>query len=75
VAKLIYAALTSLDGYVADETGNFGWAVPDADADTVSHEAARAFATQVVPVQVDRCARPTRCSRPTTFMIATMALC
>jgi dihydrofolate reductase len=29
MAKLIYAALTSLDGYVADETGNFDWAVPD----------------------------------------------
>jgi dihydrofolate reductase len=29
MAKLIYAALTSLDGYVADEAGNFDWAVPD----------------------------------------------
>jgi dihydrofolate reductase len=25
MAKLIYAAMTSLDGYVADETGNFDW--------------------------------------------------
>ena len=31
MAKLIYSALTSLDGYVADETGNFDWAAPDAD--------------------------------------------
>jgi dihydrofolate reductase len=29
VAKLIYSALSSLDGYVADEDGNFDWAVPD----------------------------------------------
>ena len=29
MAKLIYAAFTSLDGYVADETGNFDWAEPD----------------------------------------------
>jgi dihydrofolate reductase len=29
MAKLIYAALTSLDGYVSDEAGNFDWAVPD----------------------------------------------
>jgi dihydrofolate reductase len=29
VAKLIYSAITSLDGYVADEDGNFDWAVPD----------------------------------------------
>jgi dihydrofolate reductase len=29
MAKLIYSALTSLDGYVADETGNFDWAELD----------------------------------------------
>jgi dihydrofolate reductase len=29
LAKLIYSAITSLDGYVADEDGNFDWAVPD----------------------------------------------
>jgi hypothetical protein len=28
MAKLIYAALASLDGYVADEAGKFDWAVP-----------------------------------------------
>ena len=29
MAKLIYSAITSLDGYVADEDGNFDWAAPD----------------------------------------------
>src|SRR4051812_36420583 len=29
MAKLIYSAITSLDGYVADATGNFDWAAPD----------------------------------------------
>ena len=29
MAKLIYSAFTSLDGYVADETGNFEWAELD----------------------------------------------
>jgi dihydrofolate reductase len=29
MGKLIYAAITSLDGYMADETGNFDWSVPD----------------------------------------------
>jgi dihydrofolate reductase len=29
MAKLIYSAITSLDGYVADEDGKFDWAVPD----------------------------------------------
>jgi len=29
LAGLIYSAITSLDGYVADENGNFDWAAPD----------------------------------------------
>jgi dihydrofolate reductase len=29
MAKLIYSAITSLDGYVVDEEGNFDWAAPD----------------------------------------------
>jgi dihydrofolate reductase len=29
MAKLIYAAIASLDGYVEDEQGTFGWAAPD----------------------------------------------
>jgi dihydrofolate reductase len=34
MAKLIYSALTSLDGYVADEDGNFDWAEPDEEVHT-----------------------------------------
>ncbi|HEY5987742.1 MAG TPA: dihydrofolate reductase family protein [Streptosporangiaceae bacterium] len=29
MARLIYMAITSLDGYVADEKGNYDWAMPD----------------------------------------------
>lgn len=29
MSKLIYSFLASLDGYIADDTGGFGWAVPD----------------------------------------------
>ena len=29
MAKLIYSAITSLDGFIADEDGNFDWAAPD----------------------------------------------
>jgi len=29
LAKLIYSAIMSLDGFIADESGNFGWAAPD----------------------------------------------
>jgi dihydrofolate reductase len=31
MARLIYSAITSLDGYVADEDGNFDWSMPDED--------------------------------------------
>jgi len=29
MAKLVYSAITSLDGYIADKDGKFDWAVPD----------------------------------------------
>jgi dihydrofolate reductase len=29
MARLIYSAIASLDGYVADESGDFDWAAPD----------------------------------------------
>ncbi len=31
MAKLVYTAIASLDGYVADEGGRFDWAEPDAE--------------------------------------------
>src|SRR6266498_1994467 len=34
MAKLIYSAITSLDGYIADEDGNFDWAAPDEEVHT-----------------------------------------
>ena len=34
MAKLIYSAITSLDGYVEDKRGNFDWAMPDAEVHT-----------------------------------------
>ncbi len=34
MAKLIYSAITSLDGYIADKDGNFDWAVPDKEVHT-----------------------------------------
>ena len=29
MAKLIYSAIMSLDGYIEDEVGNFDWGAPD----------------------------------------------
>ena len=31
MGKLIYSAMTSLDGYIEDEKGEFDWAFPDAE--------------------------------------------
>jgi dihydrofolate reductase len=31
MAKLIYSAIASLDGYIEDQDGRFGWAVPDGE--------------------------------------------
>jgi dihydrofolate reductase len=45
VAKLIYSAITSLDGYVADVDGNFDWAVPDEEVHTFINDLERAVDT------------------------------
>ena len=34
MAKLIYSAIASLDGYIADEDGKFDWAAPDEEVHT-----------------------------------------
>lgn len=31
MAKLVYTVITSLDGYIEDEDGNFGWSMPSAE--------------------------------------------
>jgi dihydrofolate reductase len=43
--KLIYSAITSLDGYVADEDGNFDWAEPDEEMHTFVNELERSVGT------------------------------
>ncbi|MDP9264505.1 MAG: dihydrofolate reductase family protein [Chloroflexota bacterium] len=40
-AKLIYSAITSLDGYVADEDGTFDWAAPDEEVHTFVNDLER----------------------------------
>ena len=45
MAKLIYTMLTSLDGYVEDEHGGFGWAVPDAEVNSYINELASSVGT------------------------------
>ena len=45
MAKLIYSALTSLDGYLADEEGNFDWAMPDEEVHTFINDLERPVGT------------------------------
>ncbi|HEX3268316.1 MAG TPA: dihydrofolate reductase family protein [Gaiellaceae bacterium] len=45
MAKLIYSAITSLDGYVADEDGNFDWAVPDEEVHSFVNDLERPVGT------------------------------
>ena len=45
MAKLIYSAITSLDGYVADAGGRFDWAEPDEEVHAFVNDLARPVGT------------------------------
>jgi dihydrofolate reductase len=45
MAKLIYSSIASLDGYVADENGNFDWAAPDDELHAFVNELERPVGT------------------------------
>jgi dihydrofolate reductase len=45
VARLIYSVIASLDGYVADEKGNFDWAEPDEEVHAFLNELERPVGT------------------------------
>jgi dihydrofolate reductase len=45
MAKLIYSAIASLDGYVADENGNFDWAAPDEEVHRFVNDLERPIGT------------------------------
>ena len=47
MAKLIYSAITSLDGYVADEDGNFDWSAPDEDVHAFVNDLERSVGTHL----------------------------
>lgn len=47
MANLIYSAITSLDGYVADEDGSFDWAEPDEEVHAAVNDLLRPVGTQL----------------------------
>jgi dihydrofolate reductase len=47
VVKLIYSVLASLDGFIEDETGRFGWAEPDEEVHRFINELERSTGTML----------------------------
>jgi dihydrofolate reductase len=45
MGKLIYSAIASLDGYTADEQGNFDWAAPDEEVHAFVNDLERPIGT------------------------------
>lgn len=45
MAKLIYSAITSLDGCVADDAGTFDWAHPDEEVHAFVNDLTRPIGT------------------------------
>ena len=50
MAKLIYTAISSLDGYVADAEGNFDWSAPDDEVHRFVNELERPIGTYLIPL-------------------------
>jgi dihydrofolate reductase len=48
MGKLIYSAIMSLDGFVADEHGNFEWAEPDEEVHSVINDLQRRVGTYLL---------------------------
>jgi dihydrofolate reductase len=47
VARLIFSAIASLDGYTADEAGKFDWAAPDAELHAFVNDLERGVGTHL----------------------------
>lgn len=45
MVRLLYSAITSLDGYVADEEGDFDWSAPDEELHTYVNDQERPVGT------------------------------
>lgn len=45
MARLVYSAITSLDGYIEDTTGDFSWAAPDDEVHAFVNEREREIGT------------------------------
>jgi dihydrofolate reductase len=72
VAKLIYSAITSLDGYIEDEDGRFDWAVPDDEVHAFINDLERPVGTylygrRMYEVMLGWETAPTRADQPSVM--------
>jgi hypothetical protein len=51
MAKLIYSAIASADGYVEDAAGNFDWAAPDEELHCFVNDLERPVGTYLYPLR------------------------
>jgi dihydrofolate reductase len=47
MANLIYSAITSLDGFTADDNGDFDWAAPDEEVHAFVNDRERPIGTHL----------------------------
>ena len=47
MGSLIYSAITALDGYIADEEGNFAWSEPDEEVHRFINDLERSISTHL----------------------------
>jgi hypothetical protein len=52
MARLLYMAITSLDGYVADEKGDYNWAMPDDEVFGFVNDFERPVGTYLVRLEL-----------------------
>ena len=71
MARLIYSAIASLDGYVEDEQGTFDWAAPDEEVLAAVNDLERPIGTYLYgrrmydePMSIGRLPAPALISRP-----------
>lgn len=57
-AKLIYSAIASLDGYIADKDGDFRWAAPDDEVHAYVNELMRPIGTHLLGRRMYEVLRP-----------------
>ena len=68
MAKLIYSAITSLDGYVEDPDGKFEWAAPDEEVHAFVNDLERPIARSACEADLSSRSAPGLNSRSTRVL-------